>query len=202
VAEIDTTGRYSYAWRQGVLPISWEDYFAICKGLAQAVAPFQPDLILGIIRGGMYPATLLSHLLRAELCAIRISSRYKDEIVRDKPTWLVKPPEDVAGRKVLILDEISSQGLTLAMARDEVIALGAREVRTAVMYAHERGKEIPDYAGIISDALILNPWDREIFKDCEFMPHPEYVNAFEQQGISPAPPFLLEIPARGPEKSR
>jgi hypothetical protein len=34
------------------------------------------------------------------------------------------------------------------------------------------------------------------------MPHPEYVNAFEQQGISPAPPFLLEIPARGPEKSR
>jgi hypothetical protein len=88
------------------------------------------------------------------------------------------------------------------MARDEVIALGAREVRTAVMYAHERGKEIPDYAGIISDALILNPWDREIFKDGEFMPHPEYVDAFEQQGISPAPPFLLEIPARGPEKSR
>src|SRR5690242_9002594 len=99
-------GRYSYEWRQGVLPISWEDYFAICKGLAKAVAPFQPDLILGIIRGGMYAATLLSHLLRAELYAIRVTSRLKDIVVHEQPVWMVRPPELVRDATVLIVDEI------------------------------------------------------------------------------------------------
>jgi hypothetical protein len=101
MAEVYPAERYSYARRRGVPPISWEDYFAICKGLAQSVALFEPDLILGII----------------------------------------------------------------------------------------------------SEALILNPWDREIFKDGEFIPHPEYVEAFEQQGIAPVPPFLLDIAARKPDKA-
>src|SRR5690348_16162516 len=128
--------RYSCAWRKGVLPISWNDYFAMCKGLARAVETFEPEIILGIARGGLYPATLLSHLLRIELYTIRLSSRYRDVVVRDRPVWSVRPPEIVAGKKVLIVDEISSQGLTLSMATEEVGRMGARAVRSAVMYAH------------------------------------------------------------------
>jgi uncharacterized protein len=192
--------RYSYASRTGVLPISWDEYFAICKGLARAVAPFRPDLILGIIRGGMYPATLLSHLLRyPELYAIRVTSRYQDEIVHDRPVWVVRPPDAVAGKKVLVVDEIAGQGLTLAMATNEVARMGAQEVRSAVMYAHQRGKEVPDYIGIISDELILNPWDREILRDGQFQPHPEYLGAFAQQGLE-EPQFLHRIEERPPQK--
>src|SRR5215475_9097672 len=62
-----STPFYSYDNRQGVLPISWDDFFSLCKGLALAVAPYQPEIILGVARGGLYPATLLSHLLQAEL---------------------------------------------------------------------------------------------------------------------------------------
>jgi hypoxanthine phosphoribosyltransferase len=192
--------RLDYSWRKGVLPISWEDYFAICKGLARAVAPFQPDVILGIARGGLYPATLVSHLLRTELYAIQVTRRVRDVVVYGTPVWKVRPPPAVAEQRVLIVDEICSEGLTLTMAREEVLRLGAREVRSAVMYAHERGRDIPDYIGIISDALILNPWDREIFADGMFVPHPEYVDAFKQQGITSPPPFLHGIDAREPDK--
>jgi adenine/guanine phosphoribosyltransferase-like PRPP-binding protein len=66
-----STPFYAYDNRQGVLPISWEDFFSLCKGLALAVAPYQPEVILGIARGGLYPAILLSHLLQAEFYPIR-----------------------------------------------------------------------------------------------------------------------------------
>jgi uncharacterized protein len=194
------SARYSYAWRRGVLPISWEDYFAICKGLARAVASFQPDSILGIARGGLYPATLLSNMLRSELYTIRITSRFRDVVVYQAPVWLVRPPAVIVDQKVLIVDDICSEGLTLTMAKEEVVQVGAREVRSAVMYAHERAKAVPDYIGIISDALILNPWDREIVQDGTFAPHPEYVDAFKQQGITPPPPFLHGIDARDLDK--
>ena len=189
---------YSYEGRRGVLPVSWDDFAALTKGLALAVAPFEPDVILGVARGGLYPATLLSHLLRAELYPIRLTSRFKDEVVHERPVWLVRPPASVAGQRVLVVDEICSSGTTIAMATDEARRLGARAVRSAVLYAHERGAGVPDYAGIVSDALILNPWDREVVRDGGFVPHPEYLHAFRQQGTAPPASLLSGVAARDP----
>src|SRR5262249_43561953 len=105
------------------------------------------------------------------------------------------------GQKVLIVDEICSEGKTIAMARDEARKLGARAIRSAVMYAHTWGTDVPDYIGIVSDALILNPWDREIVEDGRFVPHPEYLHAFHQQGLAPTASLLSDIPARELAKS-
>jgi len=82
---------YSYEKRRGILPISWEDYFGLCKGLALAISAYEPEIILGVARGGLYAATLLSHMLQAELYTIRITRRFKDQVVYDHPLWIVKP---------------------------------------------------------------------------------------------------------------
>jgi hypoxanthine phosphoribosyltransferase len=201
MTEDDQSPFYDYETRQGFLPISWDDAVAICKGLALAVAPFEPDLILGVARGGLYPATLLSHLLRTELYPIRITRRVRDEVVHDQPVWVLQPPAAVAGQRVLIVDEICSEGITIGMARDEVTAMGAAAVRSAVMYAHTWGAAIPDYIGLISDALIINPWDREIVRDGSIVPHPEYVHAFGQQGMTPPADLLSGAAARDPAKT-
>ena len=78
------------------------------------------------------------------------------------PQWLQEPPALVLGRRVLVVDEISSSGETLRMVREKVAGLGAGAVRSAVLYAHTWGVDEPDYIGLISDALLLNPWDREV----------------------------------------
>ena len=147
----------SYENRKGILPISWEDYFGLCKSLALAISDYDPEIILGIARGGLYAATLLSHMLQAEFYAIRITRRFKDYVVYDAPMWLVKPPAVVKDRRVLIVDEICGIGRTLSMVKEEVGKLQAREIRSAVLYAHEQGTDFPEYIGIVSDALILNP---------------------------------------------
>ncbi len=182
---------YDYENRKGVRPISWEDFHGICKGLAKAAAAFNPELILSIGRGGYYPGTLIAHLLRVEIYPVRVSRRVRDIKVHESPQWLVRPPALVKGQRVLIVDEISGSGETILMVKAEAEKLGAKAVRSAVLYAHTPGVSVPDYIGLISDELILNPWDREILQDGTFTYHPEYVDALEKQGVNPDPSMLI-----------
>lgn len=191
---------YDYASRKGIQPISWEHFHGLCKGLARAVAPFRPQIILPVVRGGAYPGMLMAHILRVEVAPIRLSRRVQDQVQHDTPQWLVEPPEMVKGQRVLIVDEISSTGETIRLVKEKVTALGAKEIRSAVLYAHTGGVGVPDYIGLISDALLLNPWDREIYSEGGFAMHPEYAGALAQLGVGSASSLLIDAPEITPAK--
>jgi uncharacterized protein len=185
---------YDYSTRKGIHPISWEDFHGICKALALAVARFSPEVILPIGRGGYYPGTLLAHLLQIEIYPVRVSRRINDIVKYAVPQWIIAPPAEVAQCRVLIVDEICGSGETLLMVKEQALELGASLVKSAVLYAHTQAIQVPDYIGIITDALLLNPWDREILRDGEFHFHPEYAEGLKQQGMETKPELL--IPAR------
>lgn len=172
---------YSYKERKGVKPILWDYFNQLCKDLCLEIEKFNPDIILGIARGGLYPATLISHILQKELYPIRITRRVNDIVKYKTPVWLMKPPEIVKEKKVLIVDEVCDSGETLEIVRKSVEELEAKEIKTAVLYSHTKGKNIPDYIGIVTDELIINPWDKEILKDGKFIQHPEYTEALSKQ---------------------
>jgi hypoxanthine phosphoribosyltransferase len=182
---------YDYSARQGIYPISWNNFHGLCKALAAAVSSFAPEIILAAGRGGYYPGTLIAHLLRTEVYPVRLTRRVNDVVVRERPQWLLEPPPAVSGKRVLIVDEIVSSGETVLMVKEKAEELGAREIRTAVLYAHSWGVGVPEYIGLISDALLLNPWDREIWRDGDFHFHPEYVEALAQQGIEAESSLLI-----------
>jgi hypoxanthine phosphoribosyltransferase len=182
---------YDYSTRKGVHPISWEDFHGICKALAVSASRFQPDIILPIGRGGYYPGTLLAHMLQTEIYPVRLSRRVNDVVKHRNPKWIVEPPAAVAGRRVLVVDEICGIGETIMMVKEKAAALGASLIKSAVLYAHTWGISVPDYIGLITDALVLNPWDREIFRDGKFHFHPEYVEALAHQGLEAAPQMLI-----------
>ena len=179
---------YDYSRRSGVELISWQRFEELVRALAEQVEPFEPQIILGIARGGLFPATMLSFVLRREFYPIRLTRRVDDAIVREKPTWLVRPPDKVRGRRILVVDEIVDSGHTIALAADEARTLGASEVRTAALYAHSWADPRPDYVALTSDALILNPWDREVLIQGHWATHPELAAALKLQrpaGSSP-----------------
>ncbi len=194
--------QYDYSTRKGILPISWEDFHGLCKALAKALAHWHPEIVLPVARGGLYPGGLIAHLLQAEVFPIRLSRRVNDMVMFETPQWLLRPPAQVHGRKVVIVDEISDSGETLLLAKVEVESLRAMEVRTAVLYAHSWGTTVPDYIGLITDALILNPWDREILQAGEFKLNPEYERALASQGIKADGSSLIKAshfePAKAP----
>jgi hypoxanthine phosphoribosyltransferase len=125
-----TQASYDYSTRQDVHPIVWEDFHGICKALAAAVADFQPEIILPVGRGGYYPGALLSHMLQVEVYPVRLSRRVQDVVRHAQPQWLQEPPPAIAGRRVLVVDEISSTGETLQMVVAKANALGAAAVRS------------------------------------------------------------------------
>jgi hypoxanthine phosphoribosyltransferase len=193
---------YDYENRSGIRPISWEDFHGICKGLALAIMPWQPEIIVPVGRGGYYPGTLLAHMLQVEVYPVRVSRRVQDVVTYQEPRWLVEPPAVVKGRRVLVVDEISSSGETIVIVKQKVAAMGAQAVRSAVLYAHGKGVSVPDYIGLISDDLLLNPWDREILREGQFQVHPEYVGALAEQGVVADESWMIEAPMVEAAKNR
>jgi hypoxanthine phosphoribosyltransferase len=182
---------YNYSARKSIHPLSWEDFHGLCKALAVAAAGFRPEIVLPIGRGGYYSGTLLAHLLQAEIYPIRLSRRVNHAVTYKSPKWIIEPPAVVAGRNVLIVDEVCSSGETISMAKDKIAELGASGTKSAVLYAHTWSTDIPDYIGLITDALVLNPWDREILRDGTFRFNPEYVDALAHQGLKAETHMLI-----------
>ena len=185
------TNPYDYSNRAGVRPISWDDFHGLVKALAVAVASWRPEVVLPVLRGGAYPGALLAHILQVEVYPVRLTRRQDDVVVRESPLWLVEPPAAVAGRRVLVVDEMCSTGETLRLVRERALALGAAAARTATLYAHTWGVDAVDTIGLITDELVLNPWDREIYRDGAFQFHPEYVAALAEQGLAAEPARLI-----------
>lgn len=183
---------YDYTSRQGVQPISWEDFHGLCKALAKAVAGWRPEIILPIGRGGFYPGTLISHLLQAEIYPVRVSRRVNDVVRYQVPQWLLEPPGLIRSKRVLIVDEICGTGETIEMVKSRALAMGAGEVRSAVLYAHSWGVDVPDYIGLVTDSLLINPWDRELLREGEFQFNPEYGDALRHQGFEPDESLVIE----------
>ena len=78
-------------------------------------------------------------------------SRYGDKLTGGSFNWLRAPQESVAGRHVLILDDILDEGHTMAAIKQQVLDLGAASCATAVFANKLIGKEKPiaaDYIGI------------------------------------------------------
>lgn len=164
---------YDYAHRSGVKSISWDEFSALSRLLAEKIEPYHPQLILGIARAGLFPATALACNLRCELVPIRLTRRADDIIVHEEPVWIVPVPDEVRGKIVVVVDEIADTGQTLAMAAEGARAKGAAQVITTCLVSHTWAKPAPQVSALESDAFIIFPWDQLVLVDGKWVTHPE-----------------------------
>lgn len=79
------------------------------------------------------------------------ASRYGNETTGNTLQWKVMPKENVAGRAVLVLDDILDEGHTLAAIRDKIMGMGAKSFHCAVFSDKKTGRPKPitaDFVGI------------------------------------------------------
>lgn len=76
-----------------------------------ADAEFMPDLIVGILRGGVIPAIHLSHILGCPVKVVEWSTR--DSKITDSRQLDKIAVEADHGKKVLLIDDIVDSGKTL-----------------------------------------------------------------------------------------
>ena len=78
-------------------------------------------------------------------------SRYGDVTSGGQLTWIVEPRSAVAGRVVLVVDDILDEGVTLAEVVKRLLAQGASEVLSAVFADKNMGRAKPiaaDFVGL------------------------------------------------------
>ncbi len=80
-------------------------------------------------------------------------SRYGNKSQGGELHWRVAPRENVAGRVVLVLDDILDEGETLHAIRQRVMELGAAGFYSAVFADKENGKEKPIRADFVGMGL-------------------------------------------------
>ncbi len=172
---------YDYINRQGVHDLTWHEFDMLCNQLVEELAPFQPDLVVGIARAGLFPATAIACKLRLDLWPVRVTRRERDHVVRKHPEWKVAVPDDVRAKKVAIVDEIADSGETLALVAAEVQARGAAALQTVAVAAHSWAKPFPNLVALTSDALLIFPWDKLVYQHGQWGKHPELKEALVLQ---------------------
>ncbi len=172
---------YDYAHRLGVRQISWTEFASLARNLAELLEPYRPQIVLGIAREGLFPATAVACSLRCEYFPIRLTRRINDEVVHAHPAWKIPVPQEVAGKVVAVIDEIADTGETLALAAASASSLGASQVLTASLVSHSWANPTPQITSLLSDELIIFPWDEFVLQDGKWVLHPEIAAALKAQ---------------------
>lgn len=126
---------------------------------------------------GKYPAAVGSKACRRGTAR----DEYQDTLTHAHPLWIIDITPHVAGKRIAVIDEIADTGETLALVAQRVREQGAQTVITASLIRHSWAQPEPDCVALITDALVIFPWDKQVDQDGRWQAHPETVGALTLQ---------------------
>jgi hypothetical protein len=147
--------------RDGVLEIGWASFGDLARQLAHRIARrFQPELVIGIAKGGVFVGSALSAALGADFHPVRVERRARDAAGPSRPKATEQFP-NVRGKRVLVADDVANSGKTLEKARALAVKGGAKEVQAAVLVVRPQGAR-PEWFALETDELIVFGWDYQL----------------------------------------
>jgi len=118
-------------------------------------------VLLAVMTGGMVPAVWLSSRLHFPHQMDYVhATRYVGGTRGGQLAWRARPGADLAGRAVLIVDDILDEGITLRAIVDYCQEAGAREVKVAVLVQKRHDRNL---TGLVPDFKGLDVPDRYVF---------------------------------------
>ena len=112
----------------------------------------ESPIVLCVMGGGVFFTGQLLPKLRFLLEFDYLHATRYHGIEGNAVEWLVRPKKNINARKVLILDDILDEGITLKTIVDECKLLGAAEIKVAVLVEKKLEMTKPigaDYVGLI-----------------------------------------------------
>lgn len=141
---------------------TWKQIYNMLLNLADKIRynGFKPDLIVGVSRGGWPPARVISDLMgNANLANVRAEFYTGVAETKEEPVLTQPVSVKVAGKKVLIVDEIADTGKSLNLVKGHIIEKGASEVRIATVYYKPWSIVKPDYYEKETSCWVVFPWE-------------------------------------------
>lgn len=152
--------------------LTWGAIGGATQTLAEQVtAGGMPQVVVGIVRGGMIPAVWLAHRLGIrDVRTVEVTRTTGDGINAAKTVVpAVRNPAslgDLTGLDVLLIDDIAGSGATLARTADLLRDRAPARVRTAVLTVNRANwtqeadpDRVIDYIVSLNDTWIVFPWE-------------------------------------------
>jgi hypoxanthine phosphoribosyltransferase len=143
--------------------VSWSAFYDLARKLAIKIieSAYQPEVIVAIGRGGYVPARVLSDFLgQTDLTSFKVEHYHHWQ---KQHAAHVRYPlaTDVAGRRVLLVDDVADSGETFAVALEHLNSRGAPdEIRSAALHYKIVSPYVPDYYAKVARKWrwIIYPW--------------------------------------------
>lgn len=118
-------------------------------------------VFLSIMQGGLVFAGQLATAIDADLEFDYVhATRFRGTTEGGELQWMRRPAIPLAGRTVLLVDDILDEGHTLKAIRDWCIGAGAQSVLLAVLCEKRHGRTVP---GLVADFVGVQVPDRYVF---------------------------------------
>jgi hypoxanthine phosphoribosyltransferase len=140
-----------------LLRINWETAIKNCEELSGKI-DFKPDIIIGISRGGLVPARIMSDILGVHDVAV-LGIRFYRGMGKTEESPLITQDIsiDVSGKRILIVDDVADSGKSLTFAKEHL--KDAKEVKCATLHYKPISEYKPDYFVASTTAWIVYPWE-------------------------------------------
>jgi uncharacterized protein len=142
--------------------MSWDDVGTGSRALAEQIVAdgFEPDIILGIARGGLLVAGAIAYALDVKN-TFTVNVEFYTGVDERLEMPMILPPVpdlvDLGESSVLIADDVADTGKTLVLIKD-FLAGKVAEVRAAVLYEKPRSQVNCEYVWRRTDRWIDFPW--------------------------------------------
>jgi len=143
---------------------SWDEIYGMLLNIADKIRKdgFHPDILVGVSRGGLPPARVMSDLLgNPELASVRVEFYVGISEVENEPVLTQPVSMPVNDRTVLLLDDVVDTGKSLQLVKEHITSLGAKEVKTAAIYYKPWSIMMPDYYERKTRKWVVFPWERK-----------------------------------------
>ncbi|WP_311171211.1 phosphoribosyltransferase [Halobellus ordinarius] len=144
---------------------NWEYIYGLCRDVSDQVkeADFEPDVVVALARGGWFAGRCLCDFLGLDdLTSLKMEHYVGTAQKSGEPEVRYPMPEgSVAGKDVLVIDDIADTGGSIERAHEYVTDRDADEVRTATLQLLGTSEFDPDFVGerLEEWAWIVYPWN-------------------------------------------
>ena len=117
--------------------MTWDEFEKEMRKLREKI-DFAPDIVVGIARGGVIPATLLSKWLKVkDMFTLKLIKKGEKGIA----AFVMS---DIAGKNILLVEDSIETGRGMTGGMEFLEARGAK-VKTACLYTMAKSEIVPDF---------------------------------------------------------
>jgi hypoxanthine phosphoribosyltransferase len=143
--------------------MDWDLFNKLARAVANKIieSSYQPDIIVGLARGGWVLSRVLCDYLGVkDLISLKVE-HWGLTATQDGKAQIKYPFDiDLTGRKVLVVDDITDTGESMMVAVDFIKEKNPDETRTAALRHIKSSKFTPDYYGdVIEWKWVIFPWN-------------------------------------------